>query len=176
MPRCRYRLRRLRAQLLRNRCQAHRAASMRELQPDPCLHHPVVSPRRMKPAAEPLLLLAINLSLHDTARTRPSASGCGNFIVIRQMHEPWPSKGRPSARQSATSCSAETWTLIPDPAKGSVWTLDPHAAQSRLAQAQDRSQRRCVSLPPRHTADLGRRAPPLRRTLRLHKGLKQRWP
>ena len=50
LPRRRHRLGRLRAQLLRHRCQAHRAASMRELQPDPCLHHPLVSPRRMKPA------------------------------------------------------------------------------------------------------------------------------
>ena len=48
LPRRRSRLWRLRAQLLRHRCQAHRAASMRELQPDPCLHHPVVSARRLK--------------------------------------------------------------------------------------------------------------------------------
>jgi hypothetical protein len=47
LPRGRYRLGRLRAQL-HHRCQAHRAASMRELQPDPGLHDPVVSARRLK--------------------------------------------------------------------------------------------------------------------------------
>ena len=48
LPRRRYRLGWLRAQLLRHRCQAHRAPSMRELQPDPGLHDSVVSSRRLK--------------------------------------------------------------------------------------------------------------------------------
>ena len=47
LPRHRSRLRRLGAELLSHRCQAHRAASMRELQPPAGLHHPVVSSRRL---------------------------------------------------------------------------------------------------------------------------------
>ena len=47
LPRHRSRLRRLGAELLSHRCQAHRAASMRELQPAADLHHPVVSSRRL---------------------------------------------------------------------------------------------------------------------------------
>ena len=75
LPRRRYRLGWLRAQLLRHRCQAHRAPSMRELQPDPGLHDPVVSSRRLKRRAAlragEALALDVTVPRHASSHGRP---------------------------------------------------------------------------------------------------------
>jgi hypothetical protein len=104
LPRGRYRLGRLRAQLLRHRCQAHRAASMRELQPDPCLHHPVVSPQRMKPAgcldaafgmrskgrAEYLMGPARSAAATQQSGVRPRARHAGGMLQSPEYARPNP--------------------------------------------------------------------------------------